>query len=138
MNVHKGGEGGPAHVDACEQGEGDQKRDFFVDVINGWPLRRCLHVYHSNCIPPWISSSQHCHSLNSEALPYNCIPHGFHHANTALHNWYKRKVALLAVTRYPQIVLTCTWTYVSLVAYIRLHVHTSLNRMHSETLPYNN
>ena len=34
-----GREGGPAHVDACGQGEGDQKRDFFVDVINGWPLR---------------------------------------------------------------------------------------------------
>jgi len=32
------GEGGPAHVDACGQGGGgDQKRDFFVDVINGWP-----------------------------------------------------------------------------------------------------
>ena len=30
--------GGPAHVDACGQGEGGQKRDFFVDVINGWPL----------------------------------------------------------------------------------------------------
>ena len=30
--------GGQAHVDACGQGEG-QKRDFFVDVINGWPLR---------------------------------------------------------------------------------------------------
>ena len=34
----QGGEGGPAHVDACGQGEGGQKRDFFVDVINGWPL----------------------------------------------------------------------------------------------------
>jgi len=33
------GEGGPAHVYACGQGGGgDQKRDFFVDVINGWPL----------------------------------------------------------------------------------------------------
>ena len=38
MDVHKG-EGGPAHVDACGQGgRGGQKRDFFVDVINGWPL----------------------------------------------------------------------------------------------------
>ena len=36
MDVHKGE--GPAHVDACGQGEGGQKRDFFVDVINGWPL----------------------------------------------------------------------------------------------------
>ena len=36
MDVHKGGgEGGPAHVD---RGEGGQKRDIFVDVINGWPL----------------------------------------------------------------------------------------------------
>ena len=34
MDVHKGG-GGPAHVD---RGEGGQKRDFFVDIINGWPL----------------------------------------------------------------------------------------------------
>jgi len=34
------GEGGLAHVDACGQGEGGQKRDFFVDVINGWPLIR--------------------------------------------------------------------------------------------------
>ena len=23
-----------------DRGEGGQKRDFFVDVINGWPLRR--------------------------------------------------------------------------------------------------
>jgi len=38
VDVHRG-EGGPAHVDACGQGEGGgQKRDFFVDVINGWPL----------------------------------------------------------------------------------------------------
>ena len=29
------GEGGPAYVD---REEGSQKRDFFVDVINGWPL----------------------------------------------------------------------------------------------------
>ena len=27
------GEGGPAHVD-----RGSQKRDLFVDIINGWPL----------------------------------------------------------------------------------------------------
>ena len=38
----QGGEGGSAHVDACGQGEGDQKRDFFVDVINGWPLISAL------------------------------------------------------------------------------------------------
>src|SRR6218665_2092551 len=38
VDVHKGGKGGPAHVDACGQGEGGQKRDLFVDVINGWPL----------------------------------------------------------------------------------------------------
>ena len=31
---HPQGEGGPAHVD---RGWG-QKPDFFVDVINGWPL----------------------------------------------------------------------------------------------------
>jgi len=31
------GGGGPAHVDACRQGRG-QKPDFFVDIINGWPL----------------------------------------------------------------------------------------------------
>jgi len=38
----QGGEEGPAHVDACGQGEGGQKHDFFVDVINGWPqLLRC-------------------------------------------------------------------------------------------------
>ena len=37
MDVHKGG-GGPAHVGACGQGGGGQKPDFFVDVINGWPL----------------------------------------------------------------------------------------------------
>jgi len=29
------GGGGPAHVDACGQGEGGQKPDFCVDVING-------------------------------------------------------------------------------------------------------
>ena len=34
----QGGGGGPAHVDACGQGGGGSKRDFFVDVINGWPL----------------------------------------------------------------------------------------------------
>ena len=33
----QGGEGGLAHVDACGQ-LGGQKRDSFVDVINGWPL----------------------------------------------------------------------------------------------------
>src|SRR6218665_1794405 len=32
------GGGGPAHVDACGQGEGVSKTRFFVDVINGWPL----------------------------------------------------------------------------------------------------
>src|SRR6218665_513472 len=32
--------GGPAHVEACGQREGGQKRDFFVDVINGWPLKQ--------------------------------------------------------------------------------------------------
>src|SRR6218665_3759419 len=32
------GWGGPAHVDACGQGGGGSKRDFFVDVINGRPL----------------------------------------------------------------------------------------------------
>jgi len=32
-----GREGGPAHVDACGQGGEGQKRDYFVDVINGWP-----------------------------------------------------------------------------------------------------
>ena len=37
VDVHKGG-GGPAHVDACGQGEEGRKPDFFVDVINGWPL----------------------------------------------------------------------------------------------------
>jgi len=30
------GGGGPVHVDAC--GQGRSKPDFFVDVINGWPL----------------------------------------------------------------------------------------------------
>ena len=29
-------QGGLAHADAC--GQGDKKQDFFVDVINGWPL----------------------------------------------------------------------------------------------------
>ena len=36
VDVHKGG-GGPAHVDACGQGE-VKNVIFFVDVINGWPL----------------------------------------------------------------------------------------------------
>ena len=36
-------------MDACGQGEGGKKRDFFVDVINGWPLFKAylkflLHV----------------------------------------------------------------------------------------------
>ena len=40
------GEGGPAHVDACGQwGGGGQKRDFFVDIINGWPLTHLLKFY---------------------------------------------------------------------------------------------
>src|SRR6218665_1988119 len=34
VDVHKGP---PMFMDACGQGEG-QKRDFFVDVKNGWPL----------------------------------------------------------------------------------------------------
>src|SRR6218665_2919222 len=34
VDVQMGG-GGPAHVD-----RGSQKQDFFVDVINGWPLKR--------------------------------------------------------------------------------------------------
>jgi len=37
VDVHKG-EGDPAHVDACGPGR-NQKPEFFVDVINGWPLR---------------------------------------------------------------------------------------------------
>jgi len=32
VDVHKGGSG------PCGQGGGGQKRDFFVDFINGWPL----------------------------------------------------------------------------------------------------
>src|SRR6218665_1044254 len=36
VDVHKGGRGvGPAHV---YRGEGGQKPDFFVDVVDGWPL----------------------------------------------------------------------------------------------------
>jgi len=35
VDVHKGD---PAHVDACGQGGRGKKPDFFVDVINGWPL----------------------------------------------------------------------------------------------------
>src|SRR6218665_1510252 len=31
--------GSLAHVGACEQGRGRLKIRFFVDVINGWPLR---------------------------------------------------------------------------------------------------
>ena len=37
----EGGGWGPAQVGACGQGEGGQKRDFFVDVINGWPPIYC-------------------------------------------------------------------------------------------------
>src|SRR6218665_3604427 len=51
------GGGGPAHVDACGQGEGGQKRDFFVDVINEWPLAcaslspcRCRYLPVSSCV----------------------------------------------------------------------------------------
>src|SRR6218665_1269716 len=44
VDVHKGG-GGPTHVDACGQGaRRGQKRDFFVDVINGWLLRHRFPV----------------------------------------------------------------------------------------------
>jgi len=42
-------------VDACEQG--GQKHDFFVDVINGWPLSKMIFnpsnshkVYLSRCV----------------------------------------------------------------------------------------
>ena len=38
------GGGGPAHVDACGQGEGVNWRDFFVDVINGWPLSTVFDI----------------------------------------------------------------------------------------------
>jgi len=31
----RGGWGGPAHVEACGQGGGGLKPDFFVDTING-------------------------------------------------------------------------------------------------------
>ena len=37
MDVHKGG-GGSGPCGRMWTGEGGQKRDFFVDVINGWPL----------------------------------------------------------------------------------------------------
>jgi len=36
MTSTRRGEGGQAQVDAC--GQGGKKRDFVVDVINGWPL----------------------------------------------------------------------------------------------------
>src|SRR6218665_3068633 len=36
------GGGGPAHVD---RGKGGQKPDYFVDVINGWPLPLLLQVF---------------------------------------------------------------------------------------------
>ncbi len=50
-------QGGPAHVD---RGKGGQKSDFFVDVINGWPLcsitvqhefifRDAVDLSHSHC-----------------------------------------------------------------------------------------
>jgi len=35
-------------VDACVQGEGDQKSNFFVDVINGWPLGDIFRFIHWN------------------------------------------------------------------------------------------
>ena len=38
VDVHKV-EGGLAHVDAWGQRRRGQNSDFFVDVINGWPLR---------------------------------------------------------------------------------------------------
>src|SRR6218665_2573132 len=37
VDVHKG-EGGSGPCGRMWTGEGGQKRDFFVDVINGWPL----------------------------------------------------------------------------------------------------
>ena len=37
MDVHKG-EGGSGPCGCMWTGEGGQKPDFFVDVINGWPL----------------------------------------------------------------------------------------------------
>ena len=46
-------------MDACGQGEGGQKRDFFVDVINGWPLTELsayslvLNIVFTSCIN-WI------------------------------------------------------------------------------------
>ena len=50
VDVHKG-EGGSAYVDACRQGEGGQKPDFFVDVINGWPLSLLgKHQRFSHCL----------------------------------------------------------------------------------------
>ena len=47
VDVHKG-EGGSG---PCGQGEGGQKPDFFVDVINGWPLKH-LNASHVNFKAP--------------------------------------------------------------------------------------
>jgi len=41
----QGAEGSPAHVDASGQRGGGQKPDFFVDVINGWPLGTYLNFW---------------------------------------------------------------------------------------------
>src|SRR6218665_3585672 len=38
VDVHKGGGGGFVPCGRMWTGRGGQKRDFFVDVINGWPL----------------------------------------------------------------------------------------------------
>src|SRR6218665_2697407 len=52
------GGGGLAHVEACGQGEGDQKRDFFVDFINAWPLCLAIHllgVHGSPAVACWTA-----------------------------------------------------------------------------------
>ena len=41
MDVHTE-EGGPAHMD---REEGVSKPDFFVDVINGWPLMSIMQAF---------------------------------------------------------------------------------------------
>src|SRR6218665_653063 len=44
---------------SCGQGEGGQKPDFFVDIINGWPLSsRALESLVSLQSPPYLQHSR--------------------------------------------------------------------------------
>src|SRR6218665_1575930 len=78
VDVHKGG-GGAAHVDACGQGEGGQKRDFFVDVINGWPHTRSIVKVIAHLEGNWAQNNVECITQNPQKSTYDSFCNGGSH-----------------------------------------------------------